>query len=187
MTVYLELLLGFLKVGLFTFGGGYAAVPLIRDTVTAYGWMDDERLSDLIAVSESTPGPIMVNMATYIGSVQGGVLGAIIATVAVVTPAFVIMLLLMKVLKKASGNLGVQSVFDTLKPCIVGIILATGIYMAAKNTVGIGSGFEFDLRAVIVTAVLAAIYFSSKKVMKNGISPIVLILIAGVAGVVLKY
>lgn len=66
--IYLELLLGFLKVGLFTFGGGYGAIPLIRDVVLSYGWLDEEMLTYMIAVSESTPGPIMVNLATYIGS-----------------------------------------------------------------------------------------------------------------------
>jgi chromate transporter len=185
--IYLELLLGFLKVGLFTFGGGYAAVPLIRDTVMKYGWMDDGRLSDLIAVSESTPGPIMVNMATYIGSTQAGFLGALVATLAVVMPAFTIMLLIMKVLKNAVNNQGVQSVFDTLKPCIVGIILATGVYMTAKSITENLSEFSFDVKALAVTVILAAIYFSSRKFLKNGISPIVLILIAGVAGIVFHF
>ena len=74
--IYLELFLGFLEVGLFSFGGAYGAIPLIRDVVLRYGWMDDQTLTRFIAVCESTPGPIMVNMATYIGSSQGGILGA---------------------------------------------------------------------------------------------------------------
>mgnify|MGYP001771506843 FL=1 len=71
--IYLDLLIGFLKVGLFSFGGAYGAIPLIRDVVLSYGWLDDEMLTYFIAVSESTPGPIMVNLATYIGSSQGGI------------------------------------------------------------------------------------------------------------------
>jgi chromate transport protein ChrA len=90
--IYLDLLIGFLEVGLFSFGGAYAAIPLIRDVVLAHGWMDDEMISYMIAVSESTPGPIMVNLATYIGSNKGGLLGAVIATTAVVLPAFFIAL-----------------------------------------------------------------------------------------------
>lgn len=81
--IYLDLLIGFLEVGLFSFGGAYAAIPLIRDVVISHGWMDDEMLSYMIAVSESTPGPIMVNLATYVGSNKGGLLGAFIATTAV--------------------------------------------------------------------------------------------------------
>ena len=80
--IYLELLLGFLKVGCFAFGGAYGAIPLIRDVVLSYGWLSDEMITYMIAVSESTPGPIMVNLATYIGSSQAGLPGAVIATMA---------------------------------------------------------------------------------------------------------
>ena len=80
--IYLELLIGFLKVGLFSFGGAYAAIPLIREVVLSYGWVTEEMLTDMIAVSESTPGPIMVNLATYVGTSQAGIPGAIIATLA---------------------------------------------------------------------------------------------------------
>ncbi|CBK74624.1 Chromate transport protein ChrA [Butyrivibrio fibrisolvens 16/4] len=86
--IYIDLLIGFLEVGLFSFGGAYSAIPLIRDVVRVHAWLDDEMLAYMIAISESTPGPIMVNMATYIGSEKGGLLGAIIATTSVVLPAF---------------------------------------------------------------------------------------------------
>ena len=82
--IYIEIFLGFLKVGCFAFGGAYGAIPLIRDVVLTYGWIDEEMLTYMIAVSESTPGPIMVNLATYIGSNQAGFLSAVIATLAVV-------------------------------------------------------------------------------------------------------
>ena len=78
--IYLDLLIGFLKVGCFAFGGAYGAIPLIRDVVMSYGWLSDEMFTYMVAVSESTPGPIMVNLATYIGSQQGGFLGAVLAT-----------------------------------------------------------------------------------------------------------
>ena len=80
--IYLELFAGFLKVGLFSFGGGYASIPLIRDVVMSYGWLSEDMLTYMIAVSESTPGPIMVNLATYVGITQGGMLGAFVATFA---------------------------------------------------------------------------------------------------------
>ena len=98
--IYAELFIGFLKVGLYYFGGAYAAIPLIRDVVLSYGWLDDNMLTYMIAVSESTPGPIMVNMATYVGSSRAGFPGALIATLAVVLSSFVIILLIMAVLKK---------------------------------------------------------------------------------------
>ena len=92
--IYLDLLLGFLRVGCFAFGGAYGAIPLIRDVVLSYGWMDDDALAYMIAVSESTPGPIMVNLATYVGSSQAGLPGAILATLAVVLPSFIVILLI---------------------------------------------------------------------------------------------
>ena len=86
--IYLELFAGFLKVGLFYIGGGYASIPLIRDVVMSYGWLSEDMLTYMIAVSESTPGPIMVNLATYVGITQAGMPGAFVATFAVVLPAF---------------------------------------------------------------------------------------------------
>ena len=102
--IYLELFLGFLKVGLFSFGGAYGAIPLIRDIVLSYGWLDDEMLTYMIAVSESTPGPIMVNLATYVGSSQAGLPGSAIATFAVILPAFIIILLIMVLLRAVLQN-----------------------------------------------------------------------------------
>ena len=183
--IYLELLIGFLKVGLFSFGGGYAAVPLIRETVLAYGWLDDARLADLIAVSESTPGPIMVNLATYVGALQGGVLGAIIATTASILPAFLIVLVFMKLMQKAFKNEHINGALDGVKPAIAGIILATGAYMAANNVATFSPKIAFDIKALCLTAALAVIYFGSRKFIKKGISPIILILISAVAGVIL--
>ena len=98
--IYFDLLIGFLKVGLFAFGGAYGAIPLIRDVVLSYGWIGDEVLAYMIAVSESTPGPIMVNLATYVGSSQAGFCGALTATAAVVLPSFIIILLITVLMKK---------------------------------------------------------------------------------------
>ena len=181
----LRLFFAFLKIGAFTFGGGYAAVPLIRETVLANGWLDDAMLSDLIAVSESTPGPIMVNLATYIGSKQGGVPGAIAATLAVVLPSFLIILLLMQALRKAMQHDGVKAAFGTLKPCIAGVILATGCYMALQTILGSVADPALDLKAAILTVLLAGVYFGSRKISKRGLSPILLILLSGAAGLVL--
>lgn len=177
--IYLELFFGFLKVGCFTFGGGYGAVALIRDVVLSNGWLSEEMLTYMIAVSESTPGPIMVNMATYIGSSQAGFWGAAVATLAVVLPSFFIMLLVSTLLAAVIKNKYVQAVLRGLKPCVVGIVLATGIWMTAKNFVP-----GFDLRAIVLTALLAAISPLWKKFRKKKLSPIALIAISAVLGMV---
>ncbi len=181
--ILLELLIGFLKIGCFSFGGAYSAIPLIREVVLSYGWIEEEKLSYMIAVSESTPGPIMVNLATYIGSVKAGVLGAFIATAAVILPAFIIVIILTTLLKKLVKNNVFQAVLDSLKSCVIGIILATGAYMIIKNCIGSFNDVSLDIAAIIMTVLLGVIYFGAKKIRKNGISPIILICIAGIAGV----
>lgn len=180
--IYLELFWGFLKVGLFSFGGAYSAIPLIREVVLSYGWLDDEMLSYSIAVSESTPGPVMVNLATYAGSMAGGVLGAMIATFAVVLPAFVIILLVAMVLKNLLGNKWVRAILLGLTSCVIGIILSVGGYMAVENVFPNLSGF--DLRAAILTVLLAVLYFGSGKLFKKKMSPILLIAVSAIAGAV---
>lgn len=182
--IYLDLFLGFLKVGCFAFGGAYGAIPLIRDVVLSYGWLTDEMLTYMIAVSESTPGPIMVNLATYIGSSQAGFLGAVIATVAVVLPSFLIILLVTALLKTVLKNKYVQAVLRGLKPCVIGIVLATGIYMVIGNCVGVISTIKVNIEATIITALLVASIVGYKYVAKKKLSPIMLIVLSAMAGIV---
>lgn len=181
--IYLDLLLGFLRVGCFAFGGAYGAIPLIRDVVLSYGWLTDEQLTYMIAVSESTPGPIMLNLATYVGSSQAGFWGAVLATSAVVLPSFIIILLLMIVLKNIIKNKYVQAVLRGLKPCIIGIIMATGIFMIVNNVMNIRAENGFELKALILTVVLAAVMFLPKPILKKKVSPIILIVISAVLGI----
>ena len=180
--ILLELFIGFLKVGCFAFGGAYGAIPLIRDVVLSYGWLDDEMLTCMIAVSESTPGPIMVNLATYVGSSQAGFPGALAATLAVVIPSFIIILLVTVLLKAMLKNPFVQAVLRGLKPCMIGIILATGVFMLIRNGIVIRDS-RILVRPLILTLVLGAIYFGSRKVRKSGITPVLLICISAVAGI----
>ncbi|MBR6558250.1 MAG: chromate transporter [Clostridia bacterium] len=182
--IYLDLFLGFLKVGCFAFGGAYGAIPLIRDVVMSYGWLNDEMLTYMIAVSESTPGPIMVNLATYIGSSQAGFLGAMIATLAVVLPSFLIILLVTVSLKTALKNKYVQAVLRGLKPCVIGIVLATGIYMVLSNCFGAISALKVNVQAIILTAILVASMFGYKRFAKKKLSPIILIIVSAMVGVV---
>jgi len=181
--IYLELFLGFLKVGCFAFGGAYGAIPLIRDAVMSYGWLSDEMLTYMIAVSESTPGPIMVNLATYVGSNQAGFLGAFVATLAVVLPSFLMILMVTALLKTALKNQYVQAILRGLKPCVIGIVLATGIYMVLGNCFGTITSIKVNMQAIIMTALLVASMFCYKHFAKKKLSPILLIVISAAAGI----
>lgn len=183
--IYLELLIGFLRVGCFAFGGAYGAIPLIRDVVLSYGWMSDEALTYIIAVSESTPGPIMVNLATYVGSSQAGIIGALIATIAVVLPSFAVTLVVMLIVKSVLNNRYVQAILSGVKPCIIGIILATGIYMTLNYCISISEGVFIDCKAIIVISILTAVILISRFIFKKKFSPILLIGIAALLGIVI--
>ena len=176
--ICLKLFWDFFKVSCFAVGGAYGAIPLIRDMVLGNGWITDERLTYMIAVSESTPGPIMVNLATYIGNDQAGFWGSLMATVGVVLPAYLVILLVMGILKNALGNPFVQAVLRGLKPCVTGIVLATGIYMVICNALPTGG----DLRGPVLTVLLGSIMVLYKHRAKKKLSPIALICIAAVLG-----
>ena len=180
--ILLRLFWEFFKTGLFAVGGGMATLPFLYDMSARTGWFTQARLADMIAVSESTPGPIMVNLATYVGNTQAGLPGAILATLAVVMPSFIIILLVMAVLKAALKNPYVQAVLRGLKPCIIGIILATGLYMVLHNCLGSVRNVQADAMAVILTVILAAVYFIPAKMKKQGLSPVMLIGISAVLG-----
>ena len=125
--IYLELFLTFFEIGLFTFGGGYAMISLIRDKALTLGWLTEEELLNMIAVSESTPGPIAVNMATFVGSSQGGILGSLVATLGVVLPSFIIILIISAFVRNFLSFKGVKAFLSGVRPCIVALILGTAI------------------------------------------------------------
>ncbi len=181
--IFIELFWGFFKVSCFTFGGGFGAIALIRDLVLGNGWLDDEMLTYMIAVGESTPGPIMVNLATYIGSAKAGFAGAAAATFAVVLPAFLIIILITALLKNVINNPYMQAVLMGLKPCVTGIILATGCYMLFHNCVKEGISIAVSGKAVILTVILFGIKYGYQHLKKKKMSPIVLIAISAVTGI----
>ncbi len=180
--IYLDLLLGFLKVGCFAFGGAYAAIPLIRDVVLSYGWLTDEQLTYMIAVSESTPGPVMINLATYVGSSQGGILGSLLATLAVAFPAFLIIWLVLVLLNSFIEKPAVQAVLGAVKPCVIGIILATGVYMSLSSVLSVGSSVAVDGRAAIIAGIVAAAVIAWRIIKKKKASPIALIIVSACLG-----
>ena len=176
-----QLFLSFLQVGAFSFGGAYGAIPLIRDVVLGRGWMDDAALTHMIAVSESTPGPIMVNMATYVGSSQAGLPGAAVATLAVVLPSFVVILLVVKALGALMEHPVFQAVLGGVKPCVIGIILATGLNLMLGNLL---PEVGMDGKALLLTLILGTALPVSRRLTKKGIKPIGLIVLSAVLGMI---
>ena len=186
--IYLKLFLTFFEIGLFTFGGGYAMISLIRDKSLALGWLTEEELLNMIAVSESTPGPIAVNMATFVGSTQGGILGSLVATLGVVLPSFIIILLVCAIIRNLLKYKGVQAFLRGVRPCIAALILATAVTMALSTLLNITTltgGFAPDVKGIIILAILAAIAFVFKKIRKKKPSPILMILISAGLGMLL--
>ncbi|MCQ2454622.1 MAG: chromate transporter [Clostridia bacterium] len=184
--IYLKLFLSFLEIGAVSFGGGYGMISLIRETVIKNGWLTEDKLLNFIAVSESTPGPIAINMATFIGSAKGGVLGAFLATLGVVLPSFIIILIIASLASKLLENTGVKAFLFGVKPCIVALIIGTAATMGLSSIFGIsavGKPIDFDYRAVIILAVLLISHIIIKYVLKKPIKPILMIIISALLGI----
>ena len=179
--IYLQLFLEFLKVGCFAFGGAYGAIPLIRDAVVVNNaWITEGQFSHFIAVSESTPGPIMINMATYIGSSQGGFLGAVIATLGVVINSFVIILMISKLLKKFVERRSL----DGVRPAVTGIVCATGLFMLFEALFGSVSNIAVTWQPLVIAFCIAVVMVAYKRLRKKQISPIILIILSAVLGII---
>ena len=186
--IYFQLFFTFFQIGLFTFGGGYAMISLIRDKAITLGWLTEEELLNMIAVSESTPGPIAVNMATFVGSTQGGILGSLVATLGVVLPSFVIILLISAFIRNFLKYQGVQAFLKGVRPCIVALILGTAVTMALStllNFTALGDGFSIDGKGIVILAILVAFAWIFRKIIHKKPSPIVMILISAGLGMAL--
>ena len=183
--IYWYLFIEFLKIGLFTFGGGYAMLPLIKEVVLKYSWLTEEQFFDFIGVCESTPGPVAINMATYIGSMQGGFLGSLIATFAVVLPSFIIILLVASFLKKFINNRFFQQALLGIKAVIIGLIFSTGITLLIK-LLGFESltVFNFNFSSLIILLCLFILYTLFYKIKKVKINAIALILTSAGLGII---
>ena len=161
--IFFELFITFFKIGLFTFGGGYAMLPLIQEEVITHEWMELSNLVNFIAVSESTPGPFAINIATYVGSQMGGVFGSVCATLGVVLPSFIIILIVAKIFDKFKNNKYVKGCMSGLKPGAIGLIGSAVISMALTVffhdgfSVNIFTGVEFyiSLALFIIMTILA--------------------------------
>lgn len=197
---YLLLFLTFLKIGAVSFGGGYGMIALIRESVLANGWMTESELLNFIAVAESTPGPIAVNIATFIGSSQAGIAGAFLATLGVILPSFVIILIIAALIKNLLKFAGVKAALGGMRPAIVGMILATAFTMLMSVMFGMsvaGDALSLDGRSALILGALAAAYVIYRDVCPKPraplfsgaeaktLSPVAIIIISGLMGMVL--
>ena len=184
--IYLRLFFEFFRTGLFAVGGGLATIPFLYHISDSTGWFTHAQLADMIAVSESTPGPMGVNMATYVGYTVGGAPGAVVATLGLVTPSVIVILIVARILTKFRTNRTVDAMFYGLRPASCGLIAAAGLGvvkialfhldMASENMLLI-----FNWKAIFLAA---AIYVGLKKFPKH---PIFYIIISAVVGVVFRF
>ena len=186
--IYLRLFYEFFKTGLFSVGGGLATIPFLSDMGARTGWFTSGDLANMIAVAESTPGPIGVNMATYVGYTAGGVLGAVIATLALVMPSIIVIIIVAKLLQKYKENFYVNSAFYGLRPASLALITCAGLEVmkAAFVTSGIAFSFDkvlsfFNYKAIILAAVIFIVMRKTK------FHTIVYVAFAALVGIVFKF
>ena len=185
--IYLQLFLEFFKVGLFCFGGAFGMIPLIEETVVNHGWLTEAEFFNLIGVCESTPGPIAVNTATYVGSVMGGPLGSIAATLGVVLPSFFLILLIAAVLKNLTNNKYFKGFMRGVKPVVVALILSTGSMLLLK-AIGFAGLQEFrvDVVSLVILVLLCGAYFGIIYLWKKKLSAVKVILLSAGLGIVVS-
>ena len=180
--LYLQLFYTFFKIGLFGFGGGYAMLSMIQgEVVTRYGWLTSQEFTDIVAISQMTPGPIGINSATYVGfTATGSVWGSIIATLAVVLPSFILMLAISKFFLKYQKHPAVEAVFSGLRPAVVGLLASAAlVLMNAENF----SSPKEDMYSFIISCLIFLIAFIGTR--KYKINPILMIVVCGIAGLIL--
>ncbi len=185
--IYLKLFLTFLEIGAFSFGGGYGMISLVREAVIENGWLSEGEFINFVAVSESTPGPLAVNMATFVGASQGGIPGALLATAGVVLPSFIIILIIAALIKNLLRYAGVKAFLSGVRPCVVALVLATAATMALSlffSLKTLGGPVSADWRALLIFAVLAVFSFVLKLAKKKSPSPILMIVFSAGLGIV---
>lgn len=180
--LYLQLFYTFFKIGLFGFGGGYAMLSMIQgEVVTRHGWLTSQEFTDIVAISQMTPGPIGINSATYVGfTATGSVWGSIIATLAVVLPSFILMLAISKFFLKYQKHLVVEAVFSGLRPAVVGLLASAALVL--MNVENFSSPKE-DMYSFIISCIIFLIAFVGTR--KYKVNPILMIVACGIAGLIL--
>ena len=168
----------FFFIGLFTFGGGYAMLPMIQSEVLSHGWASEEEIINFVAVSESTPGPFAVNISTFIGRVTGGVSGAIVATLGVILPSFIIILIISRFYETFKESRIVKGAMKGLRPAVIGLIASAFV------SIGVSVIVKVSRPDQVVSALIFAVmsFLAFKKV-----HPIVIILLSALAGIIAKF
>ena len=187
--IYLELFYTFFLIGLFTFGGGYAMIPMIQEQVVGRGWISEKSLTDFIAISEATPGPFAINISTFVGNSVGGIFGALCATIGVILPSLIIIIIVAMIMKKFIKNRFVQGALAGVKPIVLALILSTAILLFIKtiffNGNAIKGDMEFDLRSLTLLIMLSGIMIIYKKTKKKSLGAIKLLGLAALFGIIL--
>lgn len=186
--IYWKLFLTFLKIGAVSFGGGYGMIPLIQESVLANGWLTASEFVNFIAVAESTPGPIAVNMATFIGSSQGGFFGSLLATAGVVLPSFLIILIVAALVRNLLAYAPVRAFLSGVRPCVVALVLAAAITMGLSTLFGFqaaGEGWTINGRGIVIFAALSVIGYVVKRRTGKRLSQILMILLSAALGIIL--
>lgn len=180
--IFLKLFLIFFKIGLFTFGGGHAMIPMISDEIVAEGWLTSAQITQLIAVSESSPGPFAINIATFVGA-EFGFAGSVCATLGVIMPSFLIILLIAALFQTFSQNKVVKKILSGMKPVIIGLIFSAGAVILFDSIFPsiTGSTVSFDY----VQLILFVFLFLLNKLLGKKLHPILLIILAGALGVLI--
>lgn len=186
--IYLKLYLEFFKIGLFSIGGGLATLPFLQQIIHKYGWISSVELLDMIAISESTPGPIGINMSTFVGNKTGGIIGGIIATMGIVTPSIIIIIIIAYYFAQFSEEHIVKSSFYGIRPAVAGIIGAAGFEIAKISILNISRYVEshkilqiIDIKGIILFSIM---FFLINRYKKH---PIIYIIAAAFIGVIFKY
>lgn len=180
--IYLQLFYTFFKIGLFGFGGGYAMLSMIQgEVVTRYEWVSSQEFTDIVAISQMTPGPIGINTATYVGFTStGSVWGSIVATFAIVLPSFILMLTISKFFLKYQKHPVVESVFSGLRPAVVGLLASAALVL--MNVENFGSPATDTYTFVVSVIIFLTAFVATKRYKVN---PILMITACGIAGLIL--
>lgn len=184
----LQLFWTFFKIGLFTIGGGHAMIPLIMEELVAKGWLEQSVLLDFIAISESTPGPFAVNIATYAGQEIAGIGGAIMCTLGVVLPSLIIIIIIAKFFSKYMNRPVVQEVFDHVSGSVTGLLFSVVLSVGILVLFGMDNIFDtasFAPDYIAIGLFLGLLALSFVKIKKKKIPPIALIIVSAVCGVLL--
>lgn len=188
MPILLDLFLTFFLIGLFTFGGGYSAIPLIKEQVINHSWLTENQLLTFIGIGEATPGPFAINIATLVGSSQAGILGSLCATLGFVLPSFIIILLIAIIFTKVIQNKFVRNALDYVKPVMVALIFVSASFLLLNainyQNILTGEG-NIDFKVLGIVGTLIILKIATKVAIHKKLNSILIILISAILGIII--